>query len=160
MPQFTANLEIIGVNPFVFVPIDILHHLFDEAGKNKGPIPICGEVNGVPYKQNLMMFKGDWRLYINTSMLKNSPKRIGERIHISVMFDPEDRTITPNPKLVQALIEHRDAKEIFDRLRPSLQHEIVRTIANLKTEESVDRNVIRAIDFLLGKGRFIGRDKP
>ena len=33
-------------------------------------------------------------------------------------------------------------------------------IANLKTEKSVERNVTRAINFLLGKERFVGRDKP
>jgi len=47
-----------------------------------------------------------------------------------------------------------------DSLRPSLQKEIVRYISFLKTEESIDRNVDNAIQFLLGKKRFIGRDKP
>ncbi|WP_245545484.1 YdeI/OmpD-associated family protein [Fluviicola taffensis] len=47
---------------------------------------------------------------------------------------------------------------MFRGLTPSLQNEIVRYIANLKTEESVERNVIKAINFLLGKERFIGRD--
>ncbi|MCB0523292.1 MAG: YdeI/OmpD-associated family protein [Saprospiraceae bacterium] len=51
-------------------------------------------------------------------------------------------------------------QEIFDALPASRRKEIVRYIANLKTEESVERNVSRAIGFLLGKERFIGRDKP
>ena len=38
--------------------------------------------------------------------------------------------------------------------------EIVRYIDGLKTERSIDRNVERALDFLLGKGRFVGRDRP
>lgn len=33
-------------------------------------------------------------------------------------------------------------------------------MSHLKTEESVDRNVLTAVDFLLGKERFIARDKP
>lgn len=52
------------------------------------------------------------------------------------------------------------AKKVFDDLAPSRQHEIVRYIDNLKTDESVDRNVARALDFLLGRGRFVGRDRP
>ena len=157
---FYAALDIIGANPFVFVPEEILLQLFADAEKNKGAIPVCGTVNGKPYKQTLVRYSGDWRLYINTTMLKDSPKRIGEQLEVSVAFDPADRTLTPNPKLVKALEENPEAKAVFDGLRPSLQLEIVRYIGHLKTEESVDRNVVKAIDFLLGKARFVGRDKP
>jgi uncharacterized protein YdeI (YjbR/CyaY-like superfamily) len=107
-----------------------------------------------------MKFKGEWRLYINTKMLKNSPKRIGEQIEISIDYDAEKRSIPIHPKLSQALNENEAANTIFQNLRPSLQHEIIRYIANLKTEESIDKNVLKAIDFLLGKGKFVGREKP
>ncbi len=160
MRTFNARIEIIGINPFVFVPDDILTDLFKQAGKDKGKIPVKGTINELPYKQTLVKYSGAWRLYINTLMLKNSPKRIGETIAVSIEFDPSDRTILPHPKLVKALEEKQEAKLVFEGLRPSLQHEIVKYIANLKTEESIDKNIIRAIDFLLGKARFIGRDKP
>ena len=52
------------------------------------------------------------------------------------------------------------AKVAFDGLAPSRQHEIVRYIDNSKTEESVDRNVGRALEFRLGCGRFVGRNGP
>ena len=52
------------------------------------------------------------------------------------------------------------AKDVFDDMAPSRRKEIVRYIDGLKTEESVDRNVRRALDFLLGKGRFVGRERP
>jgi hypothetical protein len=160
MHTFTAHIEIIGINPFVFVPETILTDIFRQAGKDKGAIPIRGTINDLPYKQTLVRYSGDWRLYINTLMLKNSPKRIGERIELSIEFDPSDRKIQPHRKLVKALRENKQAKAIFDELTPSMQHEIVRYIDHLKTEESIDRNILKAIDFLLGKGRFIGRDKP
>jgi hypothetical protein len=157
MESFKAKLAIIGINPFVSVPEKILASLFRQSGKNKGPIPVCGAVNGRSYQQNLVRYKGEWRLYINTSMLKNSPKRIGELIELSIAFDPSDRTLNPPPKLVAALKQYLEAKQ---KLVPSLQKEIVRYILSLKTEESVDRNVSRAVAFLLGKGSFIGRRKP
>jgi len=160
MFSFTAEIEIIGINPFVFVPDKILAKIFELAGKDKGTIPVCGTINGDPYKQTLLRYKGDWRLYINTTMLKNSPKRIGEEIKVTIEVDSSDRTIKAHPKLTKALKENKEAKKIFDQLRPSLQLEIVRYISFLKTEESIDRNVIKAINFLLGKERFIGRDKP
>ena len=158
MHAFTATLHIIGVNPYVHVPDAILEALFAQAGRRKGTIPICGTVNALRYTQTLVRFQGAWRLYINTAMLKNSPKRVGEALAITVGYDPADRSFTIHPKLAAALAGNAEAKAVFEGLRPSLRVEIVRYIARLKSEDSVERNVARAIEFLLGRGRFVGRD--
>jgi len=158
--KFSATLEIIVGNPFVFIPSEILDNIFQQANQNKRPIPVRGTINGKQYQQTLVKYSGAWRLYINMKMLKNSPKRIGETIEVEIEFDPSDRTIKPHPKFIQALANNKPAKDVFDKLSPSKQKEIVRYISNLKSETSVDRNVKRAINFLLGKERFVGRDKP
>ncbi len=160
MHSFKAKIDIIGINPFVFVPGRILKAIFKQAGADKGPIPIRGTINTRPYQQTLVRYRGDWRLYINTIMLEKSPKRIGETIVVTLEFDPSDRTIEPHPRFVKALAKNRKAKRTFENLSPSIRKEIVRYISHLKTEESIDRNVVKAIDFLFGKGRFVGRDKP
>ena len=158
--KFKAELEIIGVNPFVFVPEKILNEIFIQAGTSRGFIPIAGKVNGDEYIQTLVKYAGNWRLYINTAMLKNSPKRIGESIDVEVEYDPIDRTIKPHPEFIRHLNSNKPAKAKFDSLPPSRQKEIVRYISSLKTKESVERNCKRAIEFLLGKGKFVGREKP
>ena len=158
--KFTAEINIIGVNPYVQVPEKILQNIFRKSGKNKGAIPIKGTVKGIPFKQTLIRYSGDWRLYINTSMLPHSPKRIGEIIKISVDYDPEPRVITPHPDFRKALNKNKEAKEVFDSLAPSRRFEMVRYLKNLKTEKALERNILRAINFLLGKERFVGRDKP
>lgn len=160
MNKFTATLEIIVGNPYVFLPPDILDQIFQQAGQYKGPIPVCGTINGKPYQQSLVKYSGAWRLYINMNMLKDSPRRIGEVIEVEVAFDPSDRTIIPHPKWTAALAKNETATEVFEGLSPSRQKEIVRYISNLKTEGSVEKNVQRAINFLLGKERFVGRDHP
>src|ERR1700745_1811446 len=129
MNKFKANIEIIGINPFVFVPDRVLKNIFKQADKDKGPIPIRGTINDNPYRQTLVKYRDAWRLYINNSMLKNSPKRIGETVVIAVEFDPVNRNIKPHPKLVKALKENKEAKKIFDNLPPSRQNEIVRYIS-------------------------------
>lgn len=158
--RFKADLKRVGINPFVSVPVPILNALFKQAGKDKGPIPICGVVNGTPYVQTLVRYRGEWRLYVNTAMVKDSPKRIGESFEFTVAFDPTSRDIAPHPKLVRALENNPTAKRVFESLPASRQKEIVKYISFLKTEASVDKNVTRAINFLLGSGRFIGRDSP
>ncbi len=70
MYTFIAEIEIIGINPFVFVPKHILQKIFTKAGKQKGHIPVNGTRNDKTYKQTLVKYSGEWRLYINTVMLK------------------------------------------------------------------------------------------
>lgn len=158
MYVFETQLEIIGINPFVFVPGDILDKLFAAAKKDKGKIPVSGTVNGKSYVQTLIRYSGEWRLYINNLMLPDAKNKIGERIKVKIGFDSTDRTIQPHPQLVQALNKNKAAKKVFETIPPSLQKEIVRYISFLKTEASVTENVNKAIGFLLGKNRFIGRD--
>jgi hypothetical protein len=160
MHHFKAEIHIIGINPFVFVPEEILAALFKQAGKDKGHIPVCGTINSKSYRQTLVRYSGEWRLYINTIMLKDSPKRIGETIDVSITFDTSDRTIKPHPQLVKALKENSTARKAFDLLSPSRQKEIVRYISSLKTEESIARNIAKAIGFLNGENSFVGREKP
>lgn len=160
MEKFKTEIRIIGINPFVFVPEKVLKSIFNQAGKDKGHIPICGSINGKEYKQTLVRYSGEWRLYINTTMLANSPKRIGELIEVSIAFDPDDRTLQPHPELVKALQENPSAHKAFEQLTPSRQKEIIRYISALKTDESITKNVAKAIGFLNGENRFVGRDKP
>jgi hypothetical protein len=158
--KFTAEIRIIGINPYVQVPEKILQNIFRKSGKSKGAIPIKGRVNGRFYQQTLIRYLGEWRLYINTTMLHDSPRRIGEIIKISAEYDPETRVVIPHPDFMKALKKNKEARIVFDSLSASRRLEIVRYIKNLKTEKALEANILRAIHFLLGKERFIGRDKP
>lgn len=155
--MFTARLEIIGINPFVFVPEEILKAIFETSGRDKSPIPVKGTVNGSPYKQNLMKYLGEWRLYINFTMLKNSPKRIGELLEVSVEFDRCNRIISIHPKLDQAIKQDPITLKNFESLVPSRKLELIKYINNLKTEESIQRNIDKVIRHLKGEIDFFGK---
>jgi hypothetical protein len=160
MIKFRAKIEIIGVNPFVFLPESVLNEVFKQANKNMGKIPVKMKIDGHEFVQTLVKWKGDWRLYLNLPMRKAAQKDVGDMADFEIVYDPIKRISPIHPKFEKALKENKQAKEIFDSLRPSLQLEITRYFGFLKTEEAVDRNVNKAIQFLLGKGRFVGRDKP
>ncbi|EFK34359.1 Uncharacterised protein [Chryseobacterium gleum] len=155
--SFTATLEIIGINPFVFVPEEILNTIFEKSGRNKSPIPVKGTVNGKEFKQNLMKYLGEWRLYVNLIMLKNSPKRIGEIIEVVLEYDDSDRSISIHPQLEKAIKESSLATENFGKLIPSRKHELIRYINNLKTEASIQRNIEKIIRHLHGETDFFGK---
>jgi len=132
---FKATIDIIGINPFVFLPASVLTSIQKQANKTKGPIRVKGTIDGHDFTRTLVKYSGDWRLYINGPMLKAANKKV-------------------------ALDQNEKAKQVFNSLSPSRQNEIVRYIANLKSEAAIEKNVRRAVQFLLGKDRFIGRDHP
>ena len=104
----------------------------------------------------------EWRLAVVSqhSHAKSGQKRGGDVADFEIAYDPGERVFPMHPKFEKALLENKEAKKVFDSLRPSLQLEINRYFSFLKTESSVDRNVTKAIQFLLGNGRFVARDKP
>jgi len=160
MLKFKAKIEIIGVNPFVFLPERVLQKVFKQAGKDKGKIPVKMKIDGHEFTQTLIKWSGSWRLYLNTPMRKAAKKDVGAVANFEIAYDPRERVVPIHPKFKKALRENKEAKKVFDSLRPSLQLEINRYFSYLKSESSVDRNVTRAIQFLLGNGRFVARDKP
>jgi hypothetical protein len=157
LKKFSAHIDIIGINPFVLLPDKVLAFICKQAGREKSPIRVRGSINGEPYRQTLVRHKGVWRLYINGVMLRNSPKRIGEKIVVEIEFNPEERKEKPHPRLMKALRENKAAAATWEKLTPSRRWEIVRYIGSLKTEESISRNIDRAILHLTGKGKFVGR---
>lgn len=160
MEKFRSTLEIIDGNPFVYLPPAALQKVFEKAAKSRGPIPVIGVLNERGFSQTLVKYKGHWRLYVNMKMLPKSPQRVGEVLTVEVAYDPADRTIPIPEVFLKALKDNPMAHKVFKGLSPSRQKEIIRYIAHLKTDESVLRNVRRAVNFLLGKESFVGRQKP
>jgi len=159
MKSFSTKIYIIGVNPYVLLPSELLKHLFQKAGKDKGAIPIRLKIGGKDFIQNLVKYSGKWRLYLNGPMRRAAGKDVGDIIEIKIDHDPTERITPVHAKLKKAFKENKTAKVAFDRLSPSRQKEILRYINNLKSEESIDKNIKRAIDHLNGKQNFVGRKK-
>jgi hypothetical protein len=158
MKSFSSKISIIGINPYVLVPIPILNKLFGESGKNKGPIPVKGTLNGKIFVQTLVKYSGKWRLYLNTPMRKAAGIGVGDTASVNIEFDPGARSIPMHPKLLHALTQNKRAALAFKKLAPYRRKEIIRYLNFLKTDQSVNRNVEKAIQNLLGKEPFAGRN--
>jgi len=159
MKSFLAKIQIIGVNPYVLLPAPLLKYIFQKAGKDKGAIPIKIKIGDKDFIQNLIKYSGKWRLYLNTPMRKAADKDVGDTIEIQIDFDPKPRTTPMHLKLKKALKENPEAKAAFEKLSLSRQKEILRYINFLKSPESVDKNIQRAVSHLMGKQSFVGRKK-
>jgi hypothetical protein len=137
-----------------------LKAIFKEAGKEKGAIPVKGTLNGKPFTQTLVKYSGKWRLYLNGPMRQSAGIDVGDLAKVKIKYDRADRIVPVPPKLRAAFNKDKAAKKVFESLSPSRQKEISRYIGNLRSEETVEKNIKRALAFLAGKERFVGRDKP
>jgi Domain of unknown function (DUF1905)/Bacteriocin-protection, YdeI or OmpD-Associated len=160
MLSFSAKIFKIGINPYVLLPAAVLKKLFLQAGKDKGHIPIKGTINGYAFTQTLVKYSGKWRLYLNGPMRKGSGSDVGDTVNLEIESDPADRSVPMPAQLQWALQKNKKANAVFLQLSPSLKKEICRYINHLKTAASINRNINKAVNFLLGKERFIGRDHP
>lgn len=160
MQAFHSKIKIIGINPYILIPGSVLREVFKQAGKDKGAIQVKGMLDDKKYIQTLVKYSGKWRLYLNLAMRQSIGKDVGDIVQATIEYDPEERIIPIHPKLSVALKNNPEAKRVFKEVSPSLRKEIIRYISFLKSEEAIERNVNRAINFLLGKERFVGRDQP
>ena len=157
MKPFSSKIQIIGINPYVLLPLSVLKYIFQKAGKDKCAIPVQLKIGDKEFIQNLVKYSGKWRLYLNGPMRKAAGKDVGDTMEIQIDFDPRPRTTPIHPKLKIAFKENPTAKKAFEKLSPSRQKEILRYINFLKSEEIVDKNVQRAITHLTSSKPFIGR---
>lgn len=157
---FKDTIKIIVGNPYVTPPEQILEKIFSRAGKNKGPIPVKGKLDGAQFKQTLVKYMGAWRLYINGIMLKSAGiklrdgeihKVVGTKVAIEIQYDSASRQIPLHTKLAAALSKDKAAKKAYDVLAPYRKHEINRYLGFLKTENSIDKNISRIIKHLKGE---------
>lgn len=166
MLKFTSEIKIINGNPYVRPPDKILQQLFIQAGKDKSPITVKGEINGAKFKQSLVRYQGDWRLYVNIIMAKAAhigfkksiSEIVGTNVDFEIEYDNSPPTFKMLPFIKEVLDKNVDAKKNWDKLIPSRQKEILRYFSWLKSEEARERNVSKLLSALTQKEtRFMAR---
>ncbi len=150
MDSFRATIALLGINPYVSVPARHLAALFQAAGRKTSPIPIRVDIGGQNFRQNLVIYRGAWRLYLNAPMRAAAGKDVGERVTLGIAFDPAPR-LEPLPiELDRALDAEPQARIAFAALTPSRRKEISRYLSSAKTDVTRTRNVAKVIAYLLG----------
>jgi uncharacterized protein YdeI (YjbR/CyaY-like superfamily) len=76
---------------------------------------------------------------------------VGQKVKISIEFDPQPPTYSMLEPLQKALDENPTAKAAFDAFTPGRQKEILRYLRFLKTEASLQQNIRRVIQHLQGQ---------
>lgn len=147
--SFRAKIYKVGINPCIKVPLRITNKL----KATKGYIPIKGKIENHFFQQTLCPVKDEgYRLYVNGPMLKGADVKVGQTVHFMIEQDTLERNKNvPMPEEFKRKLEEHDLLTMFQKLIPSRQKEINRYLNNLKTEESLARNINKMIAVLKGK---------
>ncbi len=150
--RFSALIYKIDINYAVDVP----HHVSKAFGI-RGNIPVKGSINGLPLRATLVPIgEGRHRLFLNGETRKALGAGEGDTVEVSVGIDMEPRTRPIPPMFQEALDKDPGAKAAWDKLPPSHKKEILAYLNNLKSPESLKRNIDKAIRNHLV---FYGREK-
>lgn len=159
MTTFSTTISIINGNPYVRPPDEVLAIIFKQAGKEKTPIPVRGKLNGAEFQQSLVRYSGDFRLYINSSMAKKAGIKytgsitaiVGRKVKIEIEFDPKPPTYPMIWQFKKALEKDKKAEKAYEALAPGRKKEILRYFSFMKTEEALQRNILRVLQHLRGE---------
>jgi hypothetical protein len=159
---FDAPIEIRGINPYVLVSAERAQQV--RPGWRK-PMPVLVRLNGGdPAWPINMMPTGDggFFLYLDGRLRQRAGVDVGDVVAVSLAFDADYRSGPQHemaPAFATALDGAPEAKARWNSLPPSLQKEVLRYLANLKSDAALTRNVEKAVRVLSGaKERFMARD--
>lgn len=160
--RFRSIIEIQNINPYVRVSARRAAQIQKHWRK---PLPVRARINGQPkeaWRINMMPAgDGDFYLYLHGDVRKASKTTVGDTVMVELEFDDEYKSGPAHPmpaEFRESLDRNHAASRAWDTLIPSLQKEMLRYLARLKSPDARARNVQRAIQVLSGrKGRFLGR---
>jgi hypothetical protein len=161
--RLRARIELLGVNPFVWVRSTVLSEL---GRTGRGPLPVVFWAPDAPettWHTNLMPSgEGDFRLYLNGVVRAATRTVVGDHLELEIRWDRDYRggpTHAPPPRFTEGLLRSTRARRAWEALPPSRRKEVLRYLANLKSAPARERNVDRALRALSGAPiRFLGRD--
>jgi len=138
---FKASIFKTGINLCADVPAGVSAKMRPV----KGYIPIKGTINGHAFIQTLVPVKdAPYRLFVNGPMLKGSGTKLGDTANFSIEEDLAPRT-EPFPKGFKKVLTGNNLLAAFDQLTPARRKEVLRYLNNLKTKESLQRNIDKVI---------------
>jgi hypothetical protein len=140
---FTAQIYKTGINFAVDVPANISSAL----SVVRGYIRIKGTVNRFSFTKSLVPVKGGpYRLFVNIQTLKGAKIKVGESAEFVIEQDNSDpEQEFPIPDLLMIQLKRKDLLNTFNALSFYRRKEILRYLANVKTKETLEKNIKKVI---------------
>lgn len=146
--RFSAKIYKVGINPCVKVPLRITKQMKPV----KGYIPIKGRIQNHTFIQTLVPVKGEgFRLYVNGPMLKGSGTKLGDTVNFEIKQDVKQKNrMPPMNKVLEKKLKENNLADAFEKLILSRRKDILRYLNNLKSHDTLLRNVGKVVKALKG----------
>lgn len=151
--QFSAKIYQIGMNWCVDVPQEITHELIIDNGR----INIKGKINEFSFIKTLMPVKNSFhRLYVNREMMIGGKTALGQVAFFKIQQDC-DKVVKQYaiPDLLSQYLYENNLTTDFEDLTHSKKRAILKYISQLKSTESLVRNIEKLIVQLQNKEKNI-----
>jgi len=147
---FTAKIYNVGVIRYVDVPEEVSRAL--EAG---GPhVAVRGEVEGAPLRTTLVSRRrGCYRMAVHGDIRKRLKVDTGAFVEVALERDDEPREPALPPALVLALRQSPKAQAEFRRMTTALRRQVVRYLAAVKQQATLERRIRKSVVRLEQKSR-------
>lgn len=141
--NFKATIYKVGINAVVDVPARITKTMQPE----KGYMKVKGTINGFDFKTTLVPVKNaPHRLFVNRIMLKGGNTALDKTAAFSI--EQYFATVKKEYPMLPALRKQLKEKSLlnkFEQLTDSRKKDILRYLANIKTGETLHKNIDKLI---------------
>ncbi|HLO58524.1 MAG TPA: YdeI/OmpD-associated family protein [Bacteroidales bacterium] len=118
----------------------------------KGRVKVKALIDGVPYKGSLVKMGGEchW-LGITQEIRKATGKNPGDKVHVVIEEDLEERTVEIPDDLMALMNKETNVLEYFNKLSYTHKKEYVRWITEARREETRQNRLAKAIELMKNK---------
>jgi hypothetical protein len=139
-----------GAWTYLPIPFDV-----EQFFGSKARVPVSGTINGFPFRNSLMPEGDGTHSMMVSKELQSGAKAVaGEKVHVTMQRDEEERTVSVPNELQQALLKNPTASSVFAALTYSQRKEYSDWIVSAKQAATKQTRVRKAVEMLAaGKKR-------
>ena len=119
-------------------------------------VPVCGTINGFPFRSSLMPMGGCHRMVVNKELREGAGVKAGDVVSVVLERDEAERTVEAPALLKKELARSKTAQANWDKQSFSNKKEMARAITEAKQEETRARRLAKVMDVLKNGKRWTG----
>jgi hypothetical protein len=130
---------------FVAIPFDV-----EKIYGTKGQVKVKATFDGHPYRGVMAnMGGGCHQIGVGKEIRKAIGKKVGDRIHVTIEKDVEERIVVVPADLQRVLSKNRKAKSIYEALSFTNRKEYALWISSAKKPETKEKRLSQIVERLL-----------
>ncbi|MGC1451311.1 MAG: YdeI/OmpD-associated family protein [Candidatus Sulfotelmatobacter sp.] len=151
--RFRAKIEgqEAGVVAAITPPVDVI-----EWFGTRARVPVCGTINGVPFRSSLMPMGGCHRMPVNKTLCRGAGVKPGDVVDVVMERDVNERTVEAPPELEKELAKSKKAQERWEKLAFTHKKEMAISISGAKQEETKKRRLAKVMEVLKTGTKWMG----